>query len=140
MRGQIPGDMGQLLKKVQEQVARTFPNLTLLVSVSGGGYFYIYLLCAPHLPFIPGACRSFLSTHCTTLLTHLTCATSSNSSTCQACVNPSRRPSISHIAQGNDPFASDVEEEANAHFQKIYSEAEPIEEVCVGHAGREKWE
>jgi len=34
MRGQIPGDVGQLLKKVQAQVARLFPTLTVLVSVS----------------------------------------------------------------------------------------------------------
>jgi hypothetical protein len=37
---------------------------------------------------------------------------------------------IPHL-QGNDPFASDVEEEANLHFQKIYSEQEPIDEVRV---------
>lgn len=35
MRGQVPGDVGQLLKKVQEQVARLYPALTPLVSVSG---------------------------------------------------------------------------------------------------------
>lgn len=34
MRGQIPGDVGQLLKKVQEQVTRRFPSLAPLVSVS----------------------------------------------------------------------------------------------------------
>uniref|UniRef100_A0A7S3VNL4 CCR4-NOT transcription complex subunit 1 n=1 Tax=Dunaliella tertiolecta TaxID=3047 RepID=A0A7S3VNL4_DUNTE len=62
MRGQIPGDVGQLLKKVQEQVVRRFPALAPLVS-------------------------------------------------------------------GNEPFASEVEDEANNHFQKIYSQEEPIEEV-----------
>ena len=34
MRGQIPGDVGQLLKKVQEAVVRRFPGLAPLVSVS----------------------------------------------------------------------------------------------------------
>lgn len=34
------------------------------------------------------------------------------------------------LSQGQQ-FASDVEEEANSYFQKIYSEAKPIEEVVA---------
>lgn len=34
------------------------------------------------------------------------------------------------LPQGQQ-FASDVEEEANSYFQKIYSEAKPIEEVVA---------
>eukprot|EP00798_Chlamydomonas_sp_ICE-L_P003954 gene3954-14033_t len=33
------------------------------------------------------------------------------------------------VTQGSEAFASDVEEEANSYFQKIYSEQKPIEEV-----------
>lgn len=36
MRGQIPGDVGQLLKKVQEQVAALYVSLMPLLSVGGG--------------------------------------------------------------------------------------------------------
>lgn len=33
------------------------------------------------------------------------------------------------MQQGSEPFSTDIEEEANSYFQKIYSEQKPIEEV-----------
>jgi hypothetical protein len=37
MRGQVPGELGQLLRKVQEKVSRLHPSLAPLVAVSAGG-------------------------------------------------------------------------------------------------------
>eukprot|EP00983_Pelagomonas_calceolata_P026382 828035-Pelagomonas_calceolata.AAC.6 len=41
----------------------------------------------------------------------------------------SRADNCIECPKGNEPFASEVEDEANNHFQKIYSQEEPIEEV-----------
>jgi len=38
-------------------------------------------------------------------------------------------PGLAPLVAGTESFASDVEEEANSHFQKIYSEARPLEDV-----------
>ena len=36
MRGQVPGELGELLRKVQDKVARLHPSLAPLLEVSPG--------------------------------------------------------------------------------------------------------